>query len=76
MESENSEQRKHRGGHVIKHEPTSTHHILSSPLFRKSFEYERCLTFFQRIEELKYHDQLTSAFATKIKKEKVTIGGV
>ena len=76
MEPKNSEQWKHRGGHVIKHEPTSAHHILSSPFIRKSFEYSCCLTFFQRIEELKYHDQLTSAFATKIKKDKVTIGGV
>jgi len=76
MESKNSEQRKHRGGHVIKHEPPSAHHILSSPFIRKSFEYVRCLKFCQRIEELKYHNQLTSAFATKIKKDKVTIGGV
>lgn len=76
MESENSEKRKHRGGHVIRHEPTSTHHVLPSHFIRKSFEYAHCLTFCQIIEELKYHDQLTSSFATKIKKDKVTIGGV
>ena len=69
-------QRKHRGGHVITHEPTSTHEVYSSPFIRKSLEDARCITFFQRIEELEYHDQLTRAFVTKLKNHKVTKAGV
>lgn len=73
MESEKYEQRKHRGGHVTVHEPTSTHEVYSSPFIIRSFEDAHCITFFQRIEELEYNDQWTSSFATKLKKNKVTI---
>lgn len=75
MESETSEKERHRGGQVIRYEPTSTQEILSSPFIRKSFEDASCLVFYQRIEQLKFHDKLTSAFATKLRRDKVTIAG-
>jgi len=70
------EQKRHGGGHVIKYEPTSTQEIFSSSFIRKSFEDAGCLTFCKRIEQLKFHDQLNSAFSTKLRKDKVTIAGV
>lgn len=76
MEFETFEQRRHRGGQIIRYEPTSTHEIFSSPFIRKSFEDVGCLTFSQRNEQLKFHDQLTNAFATKLRKDKVKIAGV
>lgn len=67
------EKRRHKGGQVIINEPTSTQEIISSPFIKKSFEDAGCLSFFQKIEQLRFHDQMTSAFATKLRRDKVTI---
>ncbi len=75
MESETSEYKKHIGGHVIRNEHTSNHEVLSSPSIMKYFEYVGLLKFCQKVEEFKYHDQLTSAFSTKLKRDKVAIVG-
>lgn len=47
----------------------------SSPFIKKSFEDAGCLRFCLRVEELKFHDKLTSSFSTELKREKVTIVG-
>lgn len=75
MDYETSEKKKHRGWHVIRHEPTSNHEFLSSPFVMKSFEDASCLKFYQMLKELKYHDQLTSTFSTKMQDDKATIAG-
>lgn len=75
MDFETSKKKKHRGGHVFRHEPTSTHEVLYSPIVMKYFEDVGCLKFCQKVEELKYHDQLTTAFSTNIKDENITIVG-
>lgn len=73
MESESSKKKRHKGGQVIRYEPTSTQEIILSPFIIKSFEGAGCLSFCQRIEQLGFHDKLTSAFATKLSRDKVTI---
>lgn len=76
MESESSKQKRNKGGKVIRYEPTPTQEIISSPFIKKSFKDASCLAFCQRIEQLMFHDKLTSSFATKLRMDKVTMAGI
>jgi len=59
MEEDSSptEKRKHqKGGKILRYEPSNCSEITSSPFIRKFFEYFNYLVFFQRVEEVGFHE--------------------
>jgi len=46
---------------------------MSSPLPKQFFENAKCLGFCELVERVKYHDNMTSLFATHLRIDKVII---
>jgi len=46
---------------------------MSFPLSKQFFENAKCLGFCELVERVKYHDKLTSLFATHLRRDKVII---
>jgi len=79
MEGDSSppEKRKHhKGGSILRYEPTNCNEINSSPFIRQCFEDVSCLGFCQRVGEVGFHELLTDWIATNLKGEKSTIAGI
>ena len=78
MEADSSPSKKrnyNKGGKILRFEPSSCNEITSSPFVMKFFEDVNCLGFCQRVQEVGYHEHLTSIFSLALKEDKITIVG-
>ena len=62
-----------KGGKNSRYEPTHIHDIIASSFINKSFEYVGCLGFYEKVQQVYYHCELTTLFATNFKRDKTTI---
>jgi len=62
-------------GKILRFEPSNCNQITSSPFFVKFFEDVNCLGFCQRVQEIRYHEHLTSIFPLALKEDKIIIVG-
>ena len=64
QEEEVKEQRRpHKGGRILRLEPTNTNELMASPMVVSSFQYVGCLHFCKTIERDQHHPVLTKIFA-------------
>jgi len=56
---------KHKGGKIIRGEPTKVQYIMASPFLKNSFKDAGCLVFFQKIKEQGFSDKLTSTMPSQ-----------
>ncbi len=76
-DSSPSERRKHhKGGKLLRYEPTNCNEINSSPLIKQCFEDVNCLEFCKRACEVGFHEQSIDCIATHFKGERAIIAGV
>ena len=76
-DSSPSEKRKHhKGGRIMRYEPTNYNEINSSPFIRQFFEDVSWPVFCERVGEVGFHEQLTNWIATNLKGEKATIARI
>jgi len=68
-----SEKRNLMGGEMSRYDPTHMQEFNSSYFIRISSELADCLEFFQKVQEVGYHDDLTSLFTTSFKKDQAIV---
>lgn len=72
-----SEKRKYnKGGNISRFEPSNMKEFNVSPFIKISFEDVGCLGFCERFQELGCYAELTSLFATNLKRKNTTIVGM
>lgn len=78
MEAESSPERKrqHKGGRILRYEPSNYNTINSYPFIKQCFEDVHCLEFCKRVSEAGFHEQLTDWVETHLKGETVFISGI
>lgn len=78
MQVESSPERKrhHKGGKILRYEPSNCSKINLHPFIKQFFEDVTCLDFCKRVSEVGFHEKLKNWVATKIKGESVVIVGV
>ena len=71
-----NESKKFKGGEILRYEPTHMQEIDASEFIKRSFKQVGCLGFCEKVQEVGYHYELTSLFATNFKRNKTTIAGM
>jgi len=78
MEIDSSPKRKrqHKGGRILRHEPSDCNQINSYPFIKQCFEDVHCLEFCKRVSEAGFYEQLTDWVATHLKGETIIISSI
>jgi len=66
----------HKGGRILRFEPTDLRELLASPMVVTSFKYLGCYDFCEQIQAVQHHLMLTRLFISKLQDNKVTLVGV
>ena len=75
-EGEETELRRpHKGGRVLRLEPTNTMELLASPLTVTSFKHVG-YDFCEKIRRVQHHPMLTRLFISRLHENQVTLAGV
>ena len=72
MEIDSSPERKkhHKGGRILRYEPSNCNHINSYPFIKQCFEDVHYFKFCKRVSEAGFYEQLTDWVATHLKGDK------
>lgn len=65
---DNGKKKYKKWGFISRFEPSSMSEINASPFIKKYFEEAGCLSFCQKVQEVDYHQGLTSQFSISLKK--------
>jgi len=78
MEGDSSPERKkhHKGGKILRYEPTKCNEINVSPFIKQCFEDVNCLDFCKRVCEVGFHEWLTDLVTSHLKGESAIIASV
>lgn len=78
MEAESLPERKrqHKGGRILRYEPSDCNTINSYPFIKQCFEDVHYLEFCKRVSKTRFHEKLTDWVATHLKGETVFISGI
>lgn len=68
--------RLHKGGKIIRLEPTSTRELLASSMVVTCFKHVGCYEFCERIQRVQHHAMLTRLFISRLHDNQVTLAGV
>jgi len=66
----------HKGGRIIREEPSNLRELQCSQLVVSCFRYLSCYEFFEKAERVQYHPYLTRLFVAHLQNNKVTLVGV
>ena len=73
----NIQQRKpHKGGRIIREEPTSLRELQACPLAISYFKHQSCFGFCEMVERVKFHHQLARLFVTHLDNNEVNLSGI
>ena len=71
------QQRKpHKGGRIIREEPTILRELQASPLAISYFKHQACFEFCGMIERVRFHHELARLFVTHLHKNEMKFAGV
>jgi len=70
-----SERKKFKGGHISRYEPNHMQKVNGTKFIRRSFEQACYLGFCLKVQEVGYHQGLTSLFSMNFRRDHVTIVG-
>jgi len=65
-EEETKVKRPHKGGRVLRFEPTDIRELLASPMAVTSFKDLGCYEFCEQIQKVQHHAMLTRLFISKL----------
>jgi len=75
-EEETEVKKTHKGGRILRFEPTDLRELLTSPMVVTSFKYLGCYDFCEQVQAVQHHPMLTRLFISKLQDNQVTLVGV
>lgn len=66
----------HKGGRIIREEPTTLRELLACPLAITCFKNQSCYQFCEMVERVKYHHELARLFVLHLHNGQVNLGSV
>ena len=77
MEEEDiDERRPHKGGRILRLEPTNTRELMASPMEVTCFKHVGCFYFCEMVQRVQHHHVLTRVFISNLQDNQVTLAGV
>ena len=70
------ERRQHKGGRILRLEPSNTRELLASPMTINCFKHVGCFDFCEMVQRVQHHRALTRVFISNLKDNQITIVGV
>ena len=75
-EEEREERRPHKGGNILKLEPTNTRLLMASPMVVTCFKHVVCFEFCEKIQKVQHHPVLSRIFISNLHDNQVTLASV
>lgn len=75
-EEDKEERKPHKGGIILRFEPTNTRELMASPITVTSFKHFGCFDFCMMVQRVQSHLLLTRVFISNIEDNQVTLVGV
>ena len=66
----------HKGGRIIREEPSNIRELQASQLVVTCFRHLGCYEFCEQVERVKHYPELTKLFVANLRDNKVTLAGV
>lgn len=76
MERHKQQRKPHKGGRIIRKQPTSLRELQAFPLAISCFKDQACFGFCEMIERVRFHHELARLFATHLHSNEVTLAGI
>ena len=73
---EREERRPHKGGKILRLEPTNTRELMASPMAVTCFKHVGCFEFCETIQRVQHHPMLSRLFISNLHDNQVTLAGV
>jgi len=76
MERHRQQRKPHKGGKIIREEPTSLRELQACLVAVSCFRHQECFKFCEMVERVQFHHELARLFVTHLHKNEVTLVGI
>lgn len=76
MERHMQQRKPHKGGKIIREEPTSLRELQACRLVVSCFRHQACFEFCEMVERVQFHHELANFFLTHLDNNEVTLARV